>query len=141
MDIQNISKKSTVDINTWKDSCYKAMNDDFNTPILIANLFEASKIINNIKEGKETINKEDYIILKETINSFVFDVLGLQKQEKKENNIALEGSVELLIKLRKQARDNKDWAMSDQIRDELLAIGVQLKDSKDGTTFTVSATV
>ncbi|NQX80469.1 MAG: cysteine--tRNA ligase [Flavobacteriaceae bacterium] len=141
MEVLNISDKSTVDINKWKDSCYKAMNDDFNTPILIANLFEASKIINSIKEGKQSINKHDYIILKETINSFVFEVLGLEKQEKKQNNIALEGSVELLIKLRNQARDNKDWAMSDQIRDELLAIGIQLKDSKDGTSFTVSASV
>jgi len=129
---------STFDVQLWKSSCYAAMNDDFNTPILIANLFEAVKFINQIKEQKATITKEDLLVLKETMNAFVFDVLGLLNETSQENSNKINGVIELLIKLRKEARDNKDWALSDQIRDELVALGIQLKDGREGTTFTVN---
>jgi len=127
------------DINSWEQSCYDAMNDDFNTPILIAHLFEAVKHINLIKEGKETITQKDKEGLGTILHAFIFNVLGLENsQESGQNTKTLSGVVELLIQLRNNARANKDFATSDKIRDELLALGVQLKDGKDGTTFTVN---
>ena len=129
---------STFDVKKWKDNCYAAMNDDLNTPVLIAHLFEAVKVINQIKKEKASLNKEDLKEFKETLHAFVFDVLGLMNEVKQGNATKIDGVVELLIKLRKEARDNKDWALSDQIRDELLALGVQLKDGREGTSFTVS---
>jgi len=129
---------STFNVHEWKSSCYEAMNDDFNTPILIANLFEAVKVINQIKEQKASITAQDLQDLKETLHAFVFDVLGLLNETSQENSNKINGVIELLIKLRKEARENKDWALSDQIRDELLALGIQLKDGREGTTFTMS---
>lgn len=133
------SDTSTIDVNTWKKSCYDAMNDDFNSPILIAHLFEAVKYINQLKEGTETLNAEDLSTLKETINAFAFDILGLENVSKKETGTdKLTGAVDLLIKLRQEARANKDFALSDKIRDELAEVGIQLKDGKEGTTFSVN---
>ena len=133
------AKNSDFDIAAWKQKCYDAMNDDFNTPILIAQLFEAVKHINAIKEERESISLEDKTLLLSTINAFVFDVLGLEDKNDTEGDTdKLSGVVELLIQLRKEARDNKDFATSDKIRDQLAAMGIQLKDGKEGTTFSVS---
>ncbi|WP_157207781.1 cysteine--tRNA ligase [Mariniflexile maritimum] len=132
------SETSSVDINTWKQKCYDAMNDDFNSPILIANLFEAAKYINQVKEGSETLTKEDAALLKTTLHAFLFDVLGLENVTKKESGQdKLSGAVNVLIKLRQEARANKDFAMSDKIRDELAEAGILLKDGKEGTTFSL----
>ncbi len=135
-----ISDKSSIDINAWKQKCFDAMNDDFNTPILIANLFEAVKYINQIKDGTVTITKEDLETLTKTINDFTFDILGLKDDTNQVNTGTdkLSGTVELLIKLRQEARANKDFALSDKIRDELAEVGIKLKDGKDGTTFTTN---
>lgn len=132
------SKTSSINIEAWKQKCYDAMNDDFNTPILISHLFEGVKFINQLKEGKETISSEDLDELSKTMNAFVFDVLGLLNDAKEDSSGKIDGVVELLIKLRKEARENKDWALSDQIRDELLTLGIQLKDGRDGTTFSIN---
>jgi cysteinyl-tRNA synthetase len=129
---------STLDVSSWKQSCYDAMNDDFTSPILIAQLFEGVRFINLMKDNTATLNGEDLKIFKEAIHSFVFDVLGLKDEKAIENNNEkLEGVVNLLIGMRNQARTNKDFAMSDQIRDQLIALGIQLKDSKEGTTFSI----
>ena len=138
LDGLNGGNTSDFDVMAWKANCYAAMNDDFNTPILIAHLFEAVKHINLIKEGKEQLSKEDLELLKATMNSFVYDVLGLiDSAANQDDSASLEGVVQLLINLRNQARENKDFATSDTIRDELLALGIQLKDGKDGTTFSI----
>ncbi|BFP42176.1 cysteine--tRNA ligase [Flavobacteriaceae bacterium GF1] len=130
---------SDFDVKAWTQQCYNAMNDDFNTPILIAHLFDAVKRINLIKEGKETITEADKNELSNTFNSFVFDVLGLEDQSTSDGNSqTMEGVVNLLIDLRNQARANKDFETSDKIRDELTALGIQLKDGKDGTTFSIN---
>jgi len=131
---------SSFDSKLWKQSCYDAMNDDFNSPILIANLFEAVKQINLIKEEKATITQEDLAIIKETMQAFIFEVLGLQDERSAQDNSSdkLTGTVELLIQLRAEARANKDFATSDKIRDQLAALGVELKDGKDGTTFSLN---
>jgi len=134
-----VSDKSSVDIKSWKQSCYDAMNDDFNSPILIAKLFDAVKMINNIKEEAATITSEDKDELQKTMSAFMFDVLGLLDKVSENNDTSdkLSSTVELLIKLRAEARNNKDFALSDQIRDQLQEMGIQLKDGKEGTTFTI----
>ena len=133
------STTSTFAIKDWQHKCYEAMNDDFNTPILIANLFDAVKFINQIKEGNATISQDDLNILKATFHTFAFDILGLVNVNKSENGTEkLSGAVELLIQLRQDARANKDFATSDKIRDELAAAGIQLNDGKEGTTFTTN---
>jgi cysteinyl-tRNA synthetase len=133
------SATSSIDIALWKQSCYDAMNDDFNTPILIANLFEGVKYINQIKDDSASISAEDLITLKETIKAFTFDILGLENTSKNEAGTdKLSGAVEVLIKLRQEARANKDFALSDKIRDELATVGIELKDGKEGTTFSVN---
>lgn len=132
------STQSSVSIEDWKQLCYDAMNDDFNTPILIAHLFEGVRYINVIKDGKETITAEDLATFTTAIEAFVFEVLGLENEKITDSsNDKLEGTIQLLIEMRKQARENKNFALSDQIRDQLLALGIQLKDGKEGTTFSL----
>ncbi|OAZ04898.1 cysteine--tRNA ligase [Flavobacterium succinicans] len=132
------SAQSSVAIEDWKQFCYDAMNDDFNTPILIAHLFEGVRYINVIKDGKETITVEDLASFTTAIEAFVFEVLGLENEKITDSsNDKLEGTIQLLIDMRKQARENKNFALSDQIRDQLLALGIQLKDGKEGTTFSL----
>jgi cysteinyl-tRNA synthetase len=129
---------SSIDIQSWKQLCYDAMNDDFNTPILIAQLFEGVRFVNLLKEGKETLNAEDLNSFAKAMNAFVFDVLGLEDEKVSDSsNDKLEGTIHMLIEMRKQARDNKNFALSDQIRDQLIALGIQLKDGKEGTTFSL----
>ena len=134
----NASKTSTLSILNWEAACYEAMNDDFNSPILIAQLFEGVRFINLLKDNKETLTLSDLELFSSLLKGFVFDVLGLEDEKVVgNNNEKLEGVVNMLIDMRNQARANKDFAMSDQIRDQLMAIGIQLKDGKDGTSFTV----
>ena len=135
------SETSTFDLSEWKQKCYEAMNDDFNSPILIAQLFEAVKQINIIKEGKGSITSEDLEELKTSMSDFIFEILGLVDTADAvddESGKKLTGTIELLIKLRAEARENKDFATSDKIRDELIELGIQLKDGKEGTSFSLS---
>jgi cysteinyl-tRNA synthetase len=134
------SKSSSTDIPAWRQSCYDAMNDDFNSPILIAQLFEAAKYINTLKEGSATITAEDLGLLQETMQGFIFDVLGLTDvaTETSGDDDKLSSTIQLLIELRNQARANKDFATSDKIRDDLQDVGIQLKDGKEGTTFSLN---
>ena len=132
------SGSSSIDINSWKKSCYDAMSDDFNSPILIAQLFEAVRFINLLKDGKETISADNLSILTATMQAFIFEVLGLENEKTADmDNGKLEGVVNMLITMRNEARANKDFALSDQIRDRLTALGIELKDSKEGTTFSL----
>jgi len=138
LDKLEAGKTSTFNVNAWRSQCYDAMNDDFNTPILISHLFEAVKVINQMKDDKASLTKEDLQLLKSTLHAFYFDVLGLQNKKSETSSTKIDGVVELLIKLRKEARDDRNWALSDKIRDELLALGIQLKDGREGTTFTIN---
>jgi cysteinyl-tRNA synthetase len=130
---------SSFDVSEWQQRCYDAMNDDFNTPILIATLFDAVKLINQVNDVSASITSEDLELLKQTIKTFTFDVLGLVNVSKESTGSdKLAGAVEILINLRKEARFNKDFALSDKIRDQLAEAGIQLNDSRDGTTFTTN---
>lgn len=132
------SATSTLDVKSWSKLCYDAMNDDFNTPILIAHLFEGIRFVNVLNDKRETITAEDLELLKSTLTTFTFDVLGIKNEKSTSNNSdKLEGVVTMLIGMRDEARANKNWALSDEIRDKLLALGIQLKDGKDGTSFSV----
>ncbi|WP_046744955.1 cysteine--tRNA ligase [Kordia zhangzhouensis] len=138
-ELQPSGDKTSFNLAVWKRNCYDALNDDFNTPILIADLFEAVKYINQLKDGKATILTEDLQSLKESMHAFVFEILGLEEQSvTSDDSNTLSGVVDLLINLRNEARANKDFATSDKIRDELAALGVQLKDGKDGTSFSLT---
>lgn len=130
--------KSDFDVAAWKQKCYDAMNDDFNTPILIAHLFDAVKQINLIKEGQQGITQEERDQLQSVFNAMVHEVLGLDVQplEREDSNV-LGGVMELLIQLRNDARADKDFATSDKIRDRLIDLGIQLKDNKEGTSYSL----
>jgi len=125
---------SSFDYKTWKEKVLEALSDDFNSPILISHLFEAVKFISASKLGKESISTNDYEDLKQFLNAIVFDVLGLQMIEES-NNDKLDQTLQVLIDLRNQARKSKNWDLSDQIRDQLLEKGIELKDGRDGTTY------
>ena len=131
------AKETTeFDVAKWKQKCYDAMNDDFNTPILIANLFDAVKLIQNVNDGRESITKGDLDELRSSLHNFVHDVLGLTQEEQK-NDHFLENSLNLLIELRNDARNRKDFATSDKIRDELAKAGILLQDGAQETTYTL----
>ena len=125
------------DVNEWRQKCYDAMNDDFNSPIMISHLFEAVKAINAVADGKGGFSKEDLELLTSTMHAMVFDVLGLQQLELSQDSNKLDAAMNILIDMRKRARNDKNWALSDKIRDDLAANGIILKDGKDGTTYSV----
>jgi cysteinyl-tRNA synthetase len=129
--------ESDFNLNSWKEKCYDALNDDFNSPILISHLFEAVSFIFKLKDGKETISAEDLEELKTLMNAFVFDVLGLQNIEEN-NNSKLDQTLQVLIELRNQARKAKNFELSDQIRDKLLEQGIELKDGREGTSYVLN---
>ncbi|SUX46778.1 cysteine--tRNA ligase [Chryseobacterium indoltheticum] len=133
----NDEKQSGFSLEDWKTKCYEALTDDFNSPVLIAHLFEAVKFIFALKDGKETISAKDLEDLKAILNAFVFDVLGLQNIEEN-NNEKLDQTLQVLIELRNQARKSKNFDLSDQIRDKLLAEGIELKDGREGTTYVLN---
>ncbi len=114
-------------------SCYTAMNDDFNSPVVIANLFDGLKMINLVKEGKVKIPDEELHQLKQLYDTFVFDILGLADETTGDQSETVNDLMNLIIEMRKNAREKKDWDTSDQIRDELTKLGITLKDSKEGT--------
>lgn len=126
------SESSSSDVGTMIDSFYKAMNDDFNSPILVANLFDAVKYINSVKDGKASISAADLDQLKTEMNRFAIDVLGLNTENSTSDD-RLSPVMELVLDLRQNARTNKDWTTSDQIRDGLAKAGIVVKDGKDGT--------
>ena len=130
---------SNFDVKKWVDDCYQAMNDDFNTPILIANIFEAVKFINKINVGSEKISEKDYKILSNTISSFIFDVMGLEKINISSNvNNKLDDVMDIILELRNDARKNKDYSLSDKIRDMLKNKGISINDSDENSSFTIN---
>lgn len=126
-------EKSSVNVKWLSDKCYEALNDDLNTPVAIANLFEGVKWINSISDGNESISHEDLESLKFLFQIFVTGILGLTPElESTENGRLTSELVDLILQLRSEAKSRKDFSTSDKIRDELLKIGVLVKDKKDG---------
>ena len=127
----NPGKESTVNIDELTDNCYQAINDDLNSPILIAHLFEAVRFIHLIKEGKEKMNANDLEQLKNLYQTFVYDILGLQEEKSDSSELTSE-LIDMILSLRLEAKKNKDFATADKIRDELTQKGITIKDTKDG---------
>ena len=143
-DLKHIQTAKTSDentkqfVSTLRQKCYDAMNDDLMTPAVISNLFEACHIVNLLIDHKAQISEEDLKELSETMHLFAFDILGLVN-ERGANNDAREAAygkvVDMVLDLRAKAKANKDWAVSDQIRNALAEAGFQVKDTKDGVTW------
>ncbi len=127
------SNSSSVNISELEERCYAAMNDDFNSPVLIAHLFDAVRIIHSTRDHKETLSPADLQQLTKVMHTFIFDVLGLLDETRQSaSSEVIEGLMSLILDIRKRARDNKDWATSDQIRERLKAIGIEIKDTREG---------
>ncbi|MCF8369029.1 MAG: cysteine--tRNA ligase [Bacteroidales bacterium] len=130
-------QSSTSEIKELKAKCYEAMNDDFNTPILISHLFEGVRIINSVKDKKESLSADDLSMLKELMNDFVFDILGLKDEAGNENQELINGLMDTILNIRQNARANKDWPTSDLIRDNLQKYNIKVKDTKDGSEWSI----
>lgn len=136
-DIQPKKAACTLEKN-WKDKCAEAMNDDFNTPMMIAHLFDAVKVINAAADGKTELSADEIIYFQELFADYLVDVLGINPElegASAAGDDTLDKVVATLIEMRQEARANKDFATSDAIRDRLLAAGVLLKDGKEGTSW------
>ncbi|MGY3213922.1 cysteine--tRNA ligase [Mucilaginibacter sp. HD30] len=133
LDTLKVSPASDVEIAALTERCHQAMNDDFNSPVLIAELFDGARIINSVHDGKMNIDAHNLDLLKNMMNTFVFDILGLKNEQAANND--LPKVLDLIVSLRNEAKSNKDYATSDKIRDGLQKIGFQLKDSKEGTNW------
>ena len=132
------SECSSVDVSGLRTKCYDAMNDDLNTPIVISHLFDATRIINQVADKKATLSAADLAELKEVFSLFLFDILGIRAEQGGDNSGREEAFgkvVDMLLEQRAIAKANKDWATSDKIRNELSALGFEIKDTKEGCTW------
>ncbi|MDD4544249.1 MAG: cysteine--tRNA ligase [Bacteroidales bacterium] len=131
----NVSNNSTINISELENKATEAICDDFNTPIVISYLFEAASLINKIIDGKEKINKEGLEYLNNFFEKWLIDILGIKDEQESNMMPKIEGLVNLVLDIRKQARENKDWAKSDEIRDKLSELGIKIKDGKEGISW------
>ena len=131
------SDTSSYDVNNLQEKCYAAMNDDFNTPILIAHLFDGVRIINSVKDRKESLNTSDLQQLKTIFNTFFTDILGFTSDRESSRNNLTNEIMELVLQLRGNAKKSKDFDTADLIRDKLDEVGIQIKDEREGSTWEV----
>ncbi|MBD5207809.1 MAG: cysteine--tRNA ligase [Bacteroidales bacterium] len=133
------AEKSSVELPDYMVKAYEALDDDLNTPMVIAVLFDAAKVINQATDGIATLSAEDIQKLKELFDTMLVDILGVQTgaEETATNLKPYEGAVDLLMEIRKNAKQSKDWTTSDLIRDQLAALGFDVKDTKNGVEWSV----
>lgn len=131
------STELSHDIREILDGCYRAMNDDFNSPVLIAQLFEAARIINLEFHMRMTLEDQDYLALHSIYRTFVFDILGIKEETSKDQAELTDGLMKLVLAFRDNARTKKDFAASDQIRDALQKLKIVVKDTKDGPVWSI----
>ena len=130
------SGEGNAEIDRIAERCYVAMNDDLNTPVMIAELFEAARIINSSRDGRSPLSQENIDRLKELMHSMIFDVLGLKREaEHAGDDEAMDRVMRMVIEMRAKAKADRDFATSDLIRDKLAEVGIVLKDTKEGTTW------
>lgn len=130
-----VSEKSTIDVIALKEKCFAALNDDLNSPIAIAHLFDGVRMINSVHAGQENITLHDLAELKQLFQTVAVDILGLTPEtgsQSEQTDEILSGTVGLLLNLRVDAKNSKDWATADKIRDGLNALGIEIKDTKEG---------
>ncbi len=124
---------STENIQAWISRCHEAMNDDFNSPKLIAELFDATRIINSIQQGNSSLTESDLELLKENFNLFFYDILGMKRENQtSEDAGTTEDLMNVILDIRQNAKTNKNWEIADAIRNKLNEIGIVIKDTKDG---------
>lgn len=138
------SETSTIDVTGIRGKCYEALDDDMNTPVVIAHLFDALRLVNLVKDGKATATQDDIDELKWVFDTFLVDILGIRTEMAggADNSAAMrpfEEAVDLLLEMRAKAKANKDWATSDLIRDRMAAIGFNVKDTKDGVEWSLGS--
>jgi cysteinyl-tRNA synthetase len=127
------SLSSTIDISSLRNKCYEALDDDLNSPILLSYLFEGVKYINSVSDGTEKLSSSDLELLRNFFNVFVFDILGLKDETASKGDEKLTGELmKIIINLRQEAKDKKEWDVSDRIRADLKNAGIILKDLKEG---------
>ena len=131
------TKTSTYNVNDLERKCFEAINDDFNTPILVANLFEGVKVINSIKDQKAELNSKDLNNLKNLFDVFIDKILGLKEQKVVQSNDISNDIMEVIFSIRNNAKKNKDFKTADFIRDELEKKGIQIKDSRGGSSWSL----
>ncbi len=133
--------KSTADVAELERKCYEAMDDDFNTPVLIANLFEACNLINKINDGSASLTADDLDRLKAMMKAFLVDILGIRTEMAGDGSSKsmkpFEEAIDLLLEIRAAAKANKDWATSDRIRNRMAEIGFDVKDTKNGVEWSL----
>ncbi len=130
-----VSEKSTIDVIALKEKCFAALNDDLNSPIAIAHLFDGVRMINSVHAGQENITLHDLAELKQLFQTVAVDILGLTPEtgsQSEQTDEILSGTVGLLLNLRVDAKNSKDWTTADKIRDGLNALGIEIKDTKEG---------
>ncbi|MBR4678189.1 MAG: cysteine--tRNA ligase [Bacteroidales bacterium] len=133
LDSLSAGKSSSFSVSELKEKCFDALNDDFNTPVMISHLFEGVKHINLIKDGKESLTEADLNDLKKLYHDLCFEILGLKDETAKSDNSEVIGNlVDMIQQLRKTAKADKNYALSDKLRDDLNRAGVKIKDTKDG---------
>ncbi|UPK70508.1 cysteine--tRNA ligase [Chitinophaga filiformis] len=133
---QPVNEELDKQVRDWSQECHEFLNDDFNTAKVLANLFELAPVINSIKGGQvkmHELSEDTFLLLQKTWSTFLIEILGLQPETLNTDNSKLDGVIQLLIEMRKEAKGRKDYAASDKIRNQLLAVGIQLKDEKDGS--------
>jgi len=139
--LQNLvpGNQSSIDVKALRDKCYAAMNDDFNTPILLSHLFEAVRIINSVNDKHEQLKEFDIQSLKQLFQDFVFDVMGLNAEgESSKQSEILDKVINVVLDMRIEAKQQKDFKTSDALRDKLLEAGITIKDTKDGSIWTIN---
>lgn len=132
------SDKTSVDFNAVFTKCIEAMCDDFNTPVVIANMFEISRLVNLISDKKETITEADKAQLKENFEIIFSEILGMKSEQSDNTSNIIDGLMSIITEMRADARANKDWAKSDMIRDRLASVGITIKDGKDGAKWEIN---
>ena len=129
---------SSEDIKALQAKCYDAMNDDFNTPILVAHLFDAARIVNSANDNKLSLTQNDIDLLKSMYQNFIFDVMGLQTEEENSKaNAILAKVMSMVLDIRNKAKVDKNFPLSDEIRNKLTEAGVQIKDGKEGASWKI----
>jgi len=126
------SKESSVDIRSYEERCTEAMDDDFNTPIVLAHLFDLSKIINQVNDGKASLTAEDLAFAKSLYQNWLNNLLGLRDEKDEDDSQLVDYLMGTILELRAAAKINKDYATADKIRDELAKLNIQIKDTKEG---------
>ncbi|NOY50246.1 MAG: cysteine--tRNA ligase [Chlorobi bacterium] len=129
------TKSSSVDIAKYRDLCLKAMSDDFNSPVLIAHLFDLVKVINQVNDKKETLSKDDIVTLKQIFDDFLITILGIKSEKSTDNTQVVDYLMQTILDIRQNAKTNKDWATADKIRNDLNKLNIQVKDTKDGASW------